>query len=80
MDVTIRPEEAWQMLDSAGVKISKEKLKQGIRQKLWPWADYIAAEGERQEAVYIIYSMPFASWLAERSPYFDREVQANGRS
>ena len=35
---------------------------------------------ERQEAVYIIYSMPFASWLAERSPYFDREVQANERS
>ena len=32
-------------------------------------ADYIAAEGEGQKEVYIIYAMPFQAWLRERSPF-----------
>lgn len=69
MSVTLRPKEAWDMLQDAGIIISLEKLKQGIRQRTWAWADYIAAEGEGQKEVYIIYAMPFQAWLRERSPF-----------
>lgn len=50
MSVTLRPKEAWKMLQDAGITISIEKLKQGIRQQRWSWADYIAAEKEYQLA------------------------------
>lgn len=35
MSVTLRPQEAWKMLQDAGSIISIEKLKQGIRQQRW---------------------------------------------
>lgn len=72
MNMTIRPKEAWDMLQDAGIIISMEKLKQGIRHGVWAWADYIAAEDDTQKEVYIIYMMPFRRWLAERSPYAPR--------
>lgn len=78
MNMTIRPKEAWDMLQDAGIIISMEKLKQGIRHGVWPWADYIAADDENQKEVYIIYRMPFHHWLADRSPYvkpFDETVE-----
>ena len=69
MNMTIRPKEAWDMLQDAGIIISMEKLKQGIRHGVWSWADYIAAEDENQKEVYIIYRIPFHRWLTARSPY-----------
>lgn len=69
MAVTLRPKEAWDMLQDAGIIISLEKLKQGIRQQRWSWADYIAAESDGEKEVYIIYAMPFMKWLRERSPF-----------
>ena len=69
MQVTIRPKQAYDMLQDAGVVLGIEKLKQGIRQGVWPWADYIAAESERQDETYIIYAIPFRRWLRARSPY-----------
>lgn len=56
MSVTLRPKEAWKMLQDAGITISIEKLKQGIRQQRWSWADYIAAESDGEKEVYIIYA------------------------
>lgn len=69
MAVTLRPKDAWDLLQDAGITISLEKLKQGIRQQRWSWADYIAAESDGEKEVYIIYAMPFLAWLRERSPY-----------
>lgn len=79
MNMTIRPKEAWDMLQDAGIIISMEKLKQGIRHGVWSWADYIAAEDENQKEVYIIYRIPFHRWLTARSPYvkpFDETTEA----
>lgn len=69
MSVTLRPQEAWKMLQDAGSIISIEKLKQGIRQQRWSWADYIAVESDGEKEVYIIYAMPFIAWMKERSPF-----------
>ena len=74
MSVTLRPKEAWKMLQDAGITISIEKLKQGIRQQRWSWADYIAAESDGEKGVYIIYAMPCIAWMKESSP-FGKEYQ-----
>lgn len=69
MKVTIKPKQAYDMLQDAGIVLGLEKLKQGIRQGVWPWADYIAAEADNQDETYVIYALPFRRWLKEHSPY-----------
>ena len=70
MKMTITPRRAYEMMQDAGIAMSEETIKQGIRQGRWPaWGDYIAPEGSGQEARYYVYLLPFSRWLEARSPY-----------
>lgn len=79
MSVTLRPKEAWKMLQDAGITISIEKLKQGIRQQRWSWADYIAAESDGEKEVYIIYANLDLSDAGQRCQPADWAVWARHR-
>ena len=73
----IRPRDAWDMMQDAGLSgIGLETLLAGIRQGRWPWADCIAASTPGGKDKYIIYALPFRSWLRERSPYVKEDAPA----
>ncbi|MDR1001704.1 MAG: hypothetical protein LBL82_00315 [Oscillospiraceae bacterium] len=59
---TITPEEATRRLRDVGVSIGVETFKKGIRDKVFPFGDYI----EMSKGVYLVYASKFEAWIDER--------------
>ena len=62
---TMSPQRCTEVLRSFGMKISVSTVRDGIRQRVFPFGDCI--ETGKGNPVYIIYTRLFIDWLGERT-------------
>lgn len=63
--VIIRTEEAAEILRDNGIPIGTVTLREGLKQRVFPFGDYIKMDGARD--VFIVYPVMLQRWIKERT-------------
>ena len=61
---TMTPEEATERLRAAGMKISPTVIRDGLRQKIFPFGDAIESE---RSCRFFVYTRLLEEWMAARA-------------
>jgi hypothetical protein len=67
MGVTINAEEAAAMLRKVGISITAKTIRAGLRQRVFPFGDYIEAESKDEKPTVKIYTKLLRKFIEERT-------------
>ena len=65
--ITLNAEEAACMLRDAGISITAKTVRAGIKQRVFPFGDYIDAETKDEKPTVKIYAKLLKKYIEERS-------------
>lgn len=65
--ITVNAEEAAAMLRDSGISITAKTVRAGIRQRVFPFGDYIEPETKDEKPTVKIYSKLLKKYIEERT-------------
>lgn len=72
----LTPQQACEVMRCAGFKMSLEKLYLGISQGVYPFGDYVAADGKlMKHDCYTVYKVLLQKWIAAHSQHTERSME-----